>query len=119
MQSAARRTPGHPGEAAAALDPSWVARLRRTMSEYVGIVRTRAGLDEAADALDALEAEFEARAGSGRNSGAGLELRNMLTVAKLITRSARERHESRGLHFNADFPGPLPEPRDTALCPAS
>jgi L-aspartate oxidase len=118
-QASLESTSALPGDTAAVIDPSWVARLRRTMSEYVGIVRTRAGLDEAADALDALEAEFEANAGPGIHSGAGLELRNMLTVAKLITRSARERHESRGLHFNADFPGPLPEPRDTALCPVT
>ena len=33
-----------------------------------------------------------------------LELKNMLLVAKLITRAALDRTESRGAHYRADFP---------------
>jgi L-aspartate oxidase len=87
------------------------------MWQHVGIVRTRSGLETAAAELDALEAEFETSPSTRRPGGAALEFRNMLTVAQLVTRSARERHESRGLHFNADYPSPLPDPRDTALQP--
>ena len=36
------------------------------------------------------------------------ELRNMINVGYLITRQAIERHESRGLHYNIDYP---PKPR--------
>jgi L-aspartate oxidase len=32
------------------------------------------------------------------------ELRNMITVAYLIVKGAQFRHESRGLHFNTDYP---------------
>ena len=33
------------------------------------------------------------------------ELRNMITVSYLIVKGAELRHESRGLHFNTDYPG--------------
>lgn len=92
-------------------------RLRRSMWQHVGIVRTREGLAKAAAELDALEAEYERGSSRRRQSGAALEFRNMLMVAQLVTRSARERQESRGLHFNADYPRSLPDPRDTALQP--
>jgi L-aspartate oxidase len=32
------------------------------------------------------------------------ELRNMITVGYLIVKSAQFRHESRGLHYNTDYP---------------
>jgi len=104
-------------EIAPAIDSSWAERLRRTMWQHVGIVRTRDGLEKASAELEALEAEFVHSTSGRQPTAAVLEFRNMLTVAQLVTRSARERHESRGLHYNADYPGPLPEPRDTALQP--
>ncbi|MCX7590541.1 MAG: hypothetical protein N2255_02825 [Kiritimatiellae bacterium] len=44
-----------------------------------------------------------------------LELRNIAAVAELIVRSARSRHESRGLHYTLDYPETLPEARDTVI----
>jgi L-aspartate oxidase len=33
-----------------------------------------------------------------------LELRNLVTIAKLIAHCALTRHESRGLHYTTDYP---------------
>ena len=44
-----------------------------------------------------------------------LELRNIADVAELIVRSARRRHESRGLHYTLDHPGRLRVGRPTVL----
>jgi L-aspartate oxidase len=46
-----------------------------------------------------------------------LELRNLATVADLIVRSAKLRHESRGLHYTLDYPDSQPEPKATILTP--
>ena len=37
------------------------------------------------------------------------DLRNMLTVARVVTQAALARTESRGAHQREDFPGMLPE----------
>ena len=46
-----------------------------------------------------------------------IELRNLVQVADLIVRSARRRHESRGLHYSLDYPHTDAVPRDTILDP--
>jgi L-aspartate oxidase len=38
------------------------------------------------------------------NSAEEIELKNMLLVAKLITRAALDRTESRGAHYRTDYP---------------
>ena len=46
-----------------------------------------------------------------------IELRNLVTVADLIVRSAKARRESRGLHFTLDHRETSAFPRDTVLHP--
>jgi L-aspartate oxidase len=82
--------------------------LKEIMSSYVGIVRTNVRLKRAMDRLELLYRETEDLYHSTTISPQLCELRNLITIAYLITRSASMRRESRGLHFNTDFPEKQP-----------
>ena len=79
--------------------------LQLLMSDYVGIVRNDVRLQRAMRRLDLLWEETEQLYESSTVSPQLLELRNMITVGYLIVKGAGFRKESRGLHFNTDFPG--------------
>ncbi|HKB84115.1 MAG TPA: L-aspartate oxidase, partial [Burkholderiales bacterium] len=89
--------------------------LRRFMWDYVGIVRTNKRLERARHRIGLLTEEIQEYYSNFRVSADLLDLRNLVTTADLIVRSAMLRHESRGLHFSRDYPGLLSEPRDTVL----
>ncbi|MBU6165774.1 MAG: L-aspartate oxidase [Alphaproteobacteria bacterium] len=91
--------------------------LRRTMWDYVGIVRTDKRLERAAHRVKTLRKEVQDYYGNFRVTADLIELRNLVTVADLIVRSARRRKESRGLHCSTDYPGLLPVAADTVLDP--
>jgi L-aspartate oxidase len=78
--------------------------LQLLMTDYVGIVRTNARLERAMKRLDLLHLETEEFYRTASVSPQLCELRNLITVGYLIVKSAQFRHESRGLHFNTDYP---------------
>jgi L-aspartate oxidase len=77
--------------------------LKLLMSDYVGIVRNNERLQRANKRLDLLHEETESLYQRTVVSPQLCELRNMITVAYLIVKSAELRHESRGLHYNTDY----------------
>jgi len=82
---------------------SW-KELKEIMSYYVGIVRTDKRIKRALDRLWILYRETEELYRSSNVSSQLCELRNLITIAYLVTRGAEMRKESRGLHYNTDYP---------------
>ncbi|HWF66205.1 MAG TPA: L-aspartate oxidase [Acidobacteriaceae bacterium] len=74
-------------------------RLRNQMWMNAGLLRDRAGLAAMQSELDAMRSGLPA--GILREN---VELRNLHTVAELITAAALAREESRGAHARTDFP---------------
>jgi L-aspartate oxidase len=80
------------------------AEIRSVMWDYVGIVRSTLRLNRARRRIRLLDREIENFYRRTKITVKLLELRNIVTTAKLIVLSALKRHESRGLHFTTDYP---------------
>ncbi len=78
--------------------------LQQIMSDYVGIVRNDVRLHRAMSRIDLIHNETEDLYKSTTLSPQLCELRNLITVGYLIVKGAQFRKESRGLHFNTDYP---------------
>jgi L-aspartate oxidase len=89
--------------------------LKLLMSDYVGIVRNSERLQRANRRIDLLHEETEALYHKTVVSPQLCELRNMITVSFLIIKSAELRKESRGLHYNTDYPNKQSILQDTIL----
>ena len=81
-----------------------IKEVNQIMSTYVGIVRSNLRLDRAWNRLDLLYEETERLFKRSKVSREICELRNIINVGYLIMRQAKERQESRGLHYTIDYP---------------
>ena len=100
------------GDERVVLSHNW-DELKRTMWDYVGIVRSTKRLERARTRITTLQREIHEYYWNFKVEPSLLELRNMVEVAALIIEGAVQRRESRGLHYNFDYPRRLPTAVDT------
>ena len=89
--------------------------IRTLMWDYVGIVRTNERLLKAKIRTSIYKKEIEDFFESKTISSDIIELRNLIYIAEIIIISALSRKESRGLHYNLDFPNSDKAPKDTII----
>lgn len=103
-----------PSDEAIVVEHNW-NEVRTCMWDYVGIVRTNKRLERAARRVSNLRREIREYYLNYLVTTDTLELRNIAAVAELIVRSARQRRESRGLHYMLDYTDAADIARDTII----
>jgi L-aspartate oxidase len=82
-------------------DPKQIKKeLQKLMWDKVGIIRNSSDLKKARQKISEWKIIFK----SELNTTEDFELANLIILADLITNSALQREESRGVHFRKDFP---------------
>lgn len=92
-----------------------IEEVKRLMWDYVGIVRSNLRLQRAYRRILFLDEEIQDYYKRSTISSRLIELRNLITVAKLIIKCAMTRKESRGLHYNTDFPDTIDDQRKNII----
>jgi L-aspartate oxidase len=78
--------------------------VKQIMTNYVGIVRSDLRLERAVVRLEIIYRETEELYKKSRLSLRICQLRNLINVGYLVIKMAQARKESRGLHYNLDYP---------------
>lgn len=78
--------------------------VRRLMWNYAGVVRSNKRLQRALERISIIKKDVMEDYWKYYVSADLIELRNIVIVAELIIRSAMARKESRGTHYNIDYP---------------
>ena len=85
------------------------------MWDYVGIVRSNLRLNRAERRIHNIFMETENLYRRTKIFENILELRNIIACAHIIIKSAKQRKESRGLHYTLDYTELLPVAENTIL----
>ena len=89
--------------------------VRTLMWDYVGIVRNDRRLIQAHDRINIYKKEIDTYFKISQIDHEIIELRNLIDVAKIIIDSSILRKESRGLHYNTNYPYMDDSPKDTNI----
>lgn len=81
-----------------------ILEIRTLVWDNAGILRSNEKLQFATQKLEELRLKIKNLHQTANYSKNHLELQNLLLIARLIVKLASDRHESRGVHYNQDYP---------------
>ncbi len=89
--------------------------IRHIMQNYASIIRSTSYLLRARHRISLIHEEVDNYYWNFKITSDLIELRNLLTVARLIVESALARKESRGAHYTLDYPNKASIIKDTVI----